>query len=200
MIGFIKGEIADVTEDILILETGGVGFEIKISAGTAAELPAAGEEIKIYTYMSVKEDDISLFGFLTKDDLSFFKLLITVSGIGPKGAQQILSALSPDDLRFAILAGDAGSISKAPGIGLKTAQKVILELKDKISLEEAFEERSAHAASDSMLSDAGSEAAEALVALGYSSTDAFRAVKRSDVSDDMSANDILKAALKHIGA
>ena len=202
MIGYLKGVVADVSEDTLILDVGGIGFAVKISAGTAAEIPPAGEELRIYTYMCVREDDISLFGFLTKDDLAFFKMLITVSGIGPKGAQQILSAMNTDDLRFAILSDDAKSIAKAPGIGLKTAQKVVLELKDKVagtvpSADEGI--RCTGKETASSMNDARNEAVEALIALGYSGTEAYRAVKNvtSDENDD--ANAILKSALKHIG-
>lgn len=202
MIGYLKGTIEDVSEDTMVIDVGGVGFEVKISSGTASELPAVGEEARIYTYMSVKEDDISLFGFLSREDLSFFKLLITVSGIGPKGAQQILSAMSTDDLRFAILSDDAKAIAKAPGIGLKTAQKAILELKDKINVGERFEKGTGNipAAATAVMSDARTEAVEALVALGYSSTDAYKAVKKAEIPDDADANMILKAALRHIGA
>ncbi len=199
MIGYLKGIVAELTENALILDVGGVGFEVKISAQTAAELPGIGEECRIYTYMAVKEDDISLFGFPTRDDLNFFKLLITVSGIGPKGAQQILSAMRADDLRFAILTGDAKAIARAPGIGLKTAQKAILELKDKVSdqVSEGQVFTAGPAAGTGMVTDERSEAAEALAALGYSSTEAYKAVKQvpEEITD---ANDILKAALKYL--
>ena len=102
-------------------------------------LPQIGEEIKLHTYLNVREDAMQLFGFLTRDDLEIFRLLIGVSGIGPKGGLSILSKLSADDLRFAVLSGDAKAISSAPGIGKKTAEKVIIELKDKLNLEEMLE-------------------------------------------------------------
>ena len=142
---------------------------------------------------------MQLFGFLSKDDLEMFRLLLNVSGVGPKAALGVLSALPADDLRFAILAGDAKSIAKAPGIGNKTAQKMILELKDKMSLEDAFEKRMNHTEGiSSPMGDAKGEAVQALVALGYSSGDALKAVQRAEVSDEMSTEEILKAALKHM--
>ena len=143
------------------------------------------------------------FLVFTKEDRKLFRLLIGVSGIGPKGALGILGTLSADDLRFAVLADDAKAIAKAPGVGLKTAQKLILELKDKLSLEEAFEARLAGEKEklpkqDSDLSRARSEAAEALTALGYSSSDALRAVRKAEVTEGMSTEDILKTALKYM--
>ena len=144
-----------------------------------------------------------LYGFLTADDLRLFELLLGVNGVGPKAGLGILSALSADELRFAVLSDDAAAIAKAPGIGKKTAQKLILELKDKMSLEDAFEKKLAHeqeAASVSgfLIHDGRQEAAEALIALGYSSTDAMKAVRKvTDVSpDDVEA--LLKAALKQL--
>ena len=203
MIGFLRGKIAGYNENMLLMDVGGVGYEVIISAGTAEELPPVGEELKIFTHLSVREDAMTLYGFLTSDDLSIFKQLIGVSGIGPKGAQSILSELSPDNLRFAILAGDAKAISKAPGIGAKTAQRIIIDLKDKLSLEETFEHALGQPevkskADHGQSSEAKDEAVEALIALGYSSTDAYRAVKNADDGSGMDANGLLKAALKFI--
>lgn len=200
MISYIRGEIAEIEEDLLVLEANGIGYNIRITMETASNLPSIGEDIKIYTYMQVREDDVSLFGFLTKDDLKVFKLLIGVSGIGPKGALGILSALTADDIRFAVLSDDVKAISKAPGIGTKTAQKLIIELKDKLKLEDAFEARlennsnSVNAASN----DAKGEAVMALTALGYSNSEALRAVKEAGITDDMDSEAILKAALKKL--
>lgn len=200
MISYIRGEIAEIEEELLVLEANGIGYNIRITMETASNLPSIGEDIKIYTYMHVREDDVSLFGFLTKDDLKVFKLLIGVSGIGPKGALGILSALTADDIRFAVLSDDVKAISKAPGIGTKTAQKLIIELKDKLKLEDAFEARlennsnSVNAASN----DAKGEAVMALTALGYSNSEALRAVKEAGITDDMDSEAILKAALKKL--
>ena len=202
MIGSIKGILEQINEDSAVVDVNGVGFLINIGSGTAAELPSPGDEVKLYTYMAVREDDISLFGFLGRDELELFKMLIKVSGIGPKGAQAILSVMSSKDLRFAILTGDAKSISRAPGIGGKTAQKVILELKDKIG--DTIGEEGTYAAAGGgaggrgVMTDERTEAAEALVALGYSQTEAYSAVKAAQVSEDADANAILKAALKYL--
>ena len=143
-----------------------------------------------------------LYGFLSKDDLEIFKLLITVSGIGPKGGLAILSTLSADDLRFAILSGDSKAISKAPGIGAKTAQRVILDLKDKLSLEDAFEKKLENQDSGvaaSMNSTVKNDAVMALNALGYSSTESLKAVSKVDITEDMDVEDVLKLALKNMG-
>ena len=144
MYSYIRGPLAEVEMDHIVLDVYGVGYNIYIPTNCMEYLPGIGEECKIHTYLYVREDAMMLYGFLTKDDLDLFKQLISVSGIGPKGALGILSALSADDLRFAILAGDSKAIAKAPGIGAKTAQRVILELKDKMSLEDAFEKKLDH--------------------------------------------------------
>ncbi len=205
MIGFLQGVVESVSEKELLLNVGGVGYEVVISPDTANFLPPIGEEVKIYTFLSVREDGISLFGFQTADDLNIFKLLITVSGIGPKGAQAILSALKPDDLRFAILSGDAKAIARAPGIGKKTAERLILELKDKLSIDTPSEGGGTAAFSGGVKGtdtpskrEAREEAAEALQALGFSSTDAYRAVKAAETDDIEDANALLQEALKYL--
>ena len=205
MIAYIKGEISEITEDNLVLEANRIGYNIKISTGTAGRLPAVGEEVKIYTYTYVREDAFLLYGFLTKDDLEIFKKLITVNGIGPKGGLAILSVMTADDLRFAILAGDARAIAKAPGVGVKTAERVILDLRDKVSIEDSLMNREAvgnaggmpggQAGTDAAAA-ARQEAAGALTALGYSAAEALKAVKQVGISAEMDAEDILKQALK----
>ena len=163
--------------------------------------------MRLYTYLQVREDAFVLYGFFTREDRKLFGQLLGVSGIGPKGALGILSALSADDLRFAVLADDAKTISKAPGVGLKTAKKLILELRDKLSLEEAFEARlagerakegKAGAGPSAGLTEARHEAVEALTALGYSSSEALKAVRQVEAADGMDVEDILKAALKYM--
>lgn len=199
MIAYLKGEIADITEDNLILEANSIGYNIKISSGTAGMLPGIGEELKIYTYTCVREDAFLLYGFLTKDDLDIFKKLITVNGIGPKGGLAILSVMSADSLRFAIISGDVKEISKAPGIGKKTAERVILDLRDKVSIEDTFVNKSMGGdLGDVSSGDANikNEAIEALTALGYSASEALKAVKQVTVMEDMDTEDILKQALK----
>ena len=136
MIEFLRGKVADLGLNRICIDVNGVGYVVSISETTASLMPSVGEEVKIYTYMSVREDGVSLYGFPAYDDLEIFKLLISVSGVGPKGALAVLSCLPPDDLRFAILSGDSKAIAKAPGIGKKTAERVIIDLKDKISAED----------------------------------------------------------------
>lgn len=198
MIGYIKGTLEEVEEQYIIVDHQGMGYRIFVPGSAFSGAVSLGEEIKVYTYLHVKEDALQLYGFLTKDDLEVFKLLLGVNGIGPKAGLGILSALSADELRFAVLADDAATIAKAPGIGKKTAQKLILELKDKLNLEEAFEKKlENHANAPQVSSDAAvKEAVQALVALGYPNAEALRAVKRVDGAAQMDVEDILKAALK----
>ena len=173
-----------------------------MSGQDMGRLPGVGSEVKIHTYLNVKEDAMQLYGFLTRDALQVFRLLIGVSGIGPKGGLGILSALTPDDLRFAVMAGDVKAISAAPGIGKKTAEKLILELKDKLHLEDALEhavmEDSGPAAAPGHMGDAQTDAVQALVALGYGSTEALKAVRQVEWTDGMDAEDLLKQALKYM--
>lgn len=202
MYAYIKGELAEKNIDSIVVEAAGVGYLIYIPTQYFDMLPDEGEDVKIYIYLCVREDAMILYGFLSKDDLEIFKLLITVSGIGPKGGLAILSTLSADDLRFAILSGDSKAISKAPGIGAKTAQRVILDLKDKLSLEDAFEkklENQTSGAAVSMNSTVKNDAVMALNALGYSSTESLKAVSKVDITEDMDVEDVLKLALKNMG-
>lgn len=201
MIAFVHGIAADMTENSVIVETGGIGYEIYMTGESLSQLPM-GEKVKIHTYFQVREDAMQLYGFLKKDDLQMFKLLLGVNGVGPKAAMGVLSGVTADELRFAVLSDDVKTLSKAPGIGKKTAQKLILELKDKLKLEDAFELKLAHeqekAAVSGDVSDGRQEAVAALVALGYSSTDALRAVRKvTEVSPD-DVEGLLKAALKNM--
>lgn len=201
MIAYVKGEIVRVTESAVILDVNDIGYRVFITGRDAGRLPAAGSVVKLHTYLNVKEDLMQLYGFLDPEDLEVFKLLLNVSGVGPKAALGVLTALNADDLRFAVLSDDARTIAKAPGIGSKTAKKLILELKDKLSLEDAFETKLAHTqelAGTEAGSDARSEAVQALAALGYSASDALKAVKKADITEEMTTEQILKAALKQM--
>lgn len=200
MIAFVRGEIADISEDNIILDVGGIGYNIKISARTAEHLATTGKKVQLYTYTCVREDAFQLFGFLTQDELSIFKKLITVNGIGPKGGLAILSVMSADELRFAIISGDAKAIAKAPGIGAKTAGRVILDLKDKVSIEEALVQReiNASASSEGENLQAENQAVEALVALGYSPSEAVKAVRKVTTPEGADVEVILKLALKNM--
>ena len=202
MYSYIKGELAEVNTDHIVVETGGIGYMVYVPAQSLEYLPSNGDDIKIYTYLYIREDAMILYGFLTKDDLEVFKLLITVSGIGPKGGLSILSTLSSDDLRFAILSGDSKAISKAPGIGSKTAQRVIIDLKDKMSLEEAFEKKIENTENSLKIPEGHNavknDAVLALNALGYSSTESLKAVSKVEITEGMDVEEVLKLALKHM--
>lgn len=200
MYSYIKGILTDMGEDLIVVEANGIGYNIHTTSQTFQYLPSVGEEVKVYTYLHIREDAMMLYGFLTKDDLSVFKLLIGVSGIGPKGALGILSVMTTDDLRFAVLGDDAKAIAKAPGVGGKTAQRLILELKDKLSLEDAFELKTEHVKiqAEGNAKGAKNEAVQALVALGYSSSEALKAINGIEITENTDVEDILKAALKNM--
>lgn len=200
MVSYIKGTLEFVGEDIIIIEANQIGYEIRIPLSMISNLPSVGDTIKIHTYLYVREDAMMLYGFITKDDLDVFKKLITVNGIGPKGALGILSTITPDELRFAIIADDVKTISKAPGIGKKTAQKLILDLKDKLKLKDYTDALSAEV-SDTYVntnSDLRNDAIQALVSLGYTSTEAVKAIRTIEIMETTTVEDIIKAALKKL--
>jgi Holliday junction DNA helicase RuvA len=200
MLQYIKGTLVDMEENSVIIDNHGIGFEIFISGQTMEYLPDIGAEMKMYVYFQVKEDGYALYGFLTKDDLRVFKLLISVNGVGPKGALGILSVLTPDDLRFAVIADDAKAIAKAPGIGPKTAQRVVLELKDKLKLEDAFETHEQLTKNPALQMEKGvrSDAVLALTALGYSASEATQVLADIPITPESEVEDILKLALKNL--
>ena len=202
MISYIRGTLAEKNEDSAVVEAHGVGYQIFVPVPVLSELPPLGESVKIYTYFSVREDGMSLFGFLSRQDLAMFKQLIGINGIGPKSALGILSAIRPDVLRMAVASGDAKTISRAPGVGPKTAQRIILDLKDKIRPEDVLagglEESLAVPEEISGVGQAGKEAVEALTALGYSAAEAAGAVKKVKITEEMTAEDVLKGALRHL--
>ena len=202
MIAFVNGIIDDITEDNVVVDVGGVGMNVKISAVTAARLPGIGESVKLYTYTSVREDAFWLYGFLSRNDLEIFKKCITVSGIGPKGALSILSVLDADSLRFAIVSGDAKAIAKAPGVGAKTAERLILELKGKLDINDAMinKEIAGYSVGHPATGDTPQkkEAVEALVSLGYGQAESLKAVNAIEGIEGMDSGAVLKAALKHL--
>lgn len=199
MIAFVQGIVEDITMDNAVIDVGGIGYNVKISQDTAARLPGIGEQAKLYTYTCVREDAFLLYGFLSRNDLEIFKRCISVNGIGPKGALSILSVMDADSLRFAILSGDAKAISKAPGIGARTAQRLILELKDKIKVDDDMINREIQmTAGGNLLADTPQkqEAVAALVSLGYGQAESLKAVNAIADADTMEAGALLKAALK----
>lgn len=199
MIGFVQGKVDAISEDNVVIDTGGIGYNVRISAKTAQELPGIGQEVRLYTYTSVREDGISLFGFLSRDSLDIFKKIITVNGIGPKGGTG----------RFVCDVGGRTEIChyirKCPGnhesarYREKTAERVILDLKDKISVEDT-QIRKEISSYDGLpqTGKAQSEAVEALTALGYSATDALHAVRQIEHAEEMDVEAILKLALKNM--
>ena len=199
MIAYVKVTVEDITEENVVLDVHDIGYNIKISAGTAGRLPRVGQVVKLYTYTCVREDAFLLYGFLTRDELELFKLCITVSGIGPKGGLAILSVMDADSLRFAIMSGDVKALSKAPGVGKRTAERLILELKGKISMEDTQVGRE-------ILGNGGElgvadteqkrEAIEALVSLGYGQAESMKAVNAIEGIENMDSGAVLKAALK----
>lgn len=202
MYSYIKGTLEEILGDTIVVENQGIGYNILPTGQVLNHLPPIGGEIKVYTYTYVREDALGLFGFRTRDELSVFRLLIGVSGIGPKGAIAVLSAMSPDDLRFAVLGDDAKAIEKVPGIGKKTAQRLIIELRDKLDLEDAFESALSGGTDAVHISgeknDNRSEAVLALTALGYGSAEATKAVQAVESSADTPVETILKEALRHL--
>ncbi len=199
MIAFVNGIIEDISEDNVIIDVGGIGCNVRISADTASRLPGVGEQVRLYTYTCVREDAFLLYGFLSRNDLEIFKKCITVNGIGPKGALAILSVMDADSLRFAILSGDTKAISRAPGIGARTAERLILELKDKLKIDDAMIDREISiTAADNITADSDQkrEAVEALVSLGYGRTESIKAVNAIEGIENMDSGAVLKAALK----
>ena len=198
MIGQIKGILEIVESDHIIVDVGGVGYQIGLPSKAMAKLPAIGSEVKVFTYQVVREDGQFLYGFFSREEKNLFKLLIGVSGIGPKLALSMIGAFELNNLVGAITKGDAGYISSVPGIGSKTAQKVILELKEKVA--KAYGTPSIEFANE-IEGDAPlvNDAISALIALGYSPREAKQALKKVDLSGHLSIEQVLKAVLSKIG-
>ena len=176
MYEYIKGELTYVGVGYVVVENGGIGYKINVSSSAINKLGAVGKEVKLYTYLNVKEDLMELYGFLSRDELELYRILITVSGVGPKAGISILSTLSPDMFKVAVAKGDTKAIAKSPGVGAKTAGRIILELKDKISLDLTENDASQMQGTDFDDSDPRSEAAEVLTVLGYTNMEARKAV------------------------
>ena len=207
MIRYLSGILTEVAEAEIVVEVQGIGYAVNVPVSMMELLPDLGENIKVYTYFSVREDAMQLFGFLNREDLQMYRLLISVNGIGPKAGLGIMGTLTGEDLRYAVMSEDAKTIAKAPGIGPKTAKKVILELKDKIDLAEmvadAVVEDSAGTAGAAEMAGMGNQAVvrdaiEALVVLGYPKTDAARAVRSVELSENLTVEELLKKSLKNL--
>lgn len=199
MIYNVKGTLTYADPNFAVVECGGVGFKCFVSMTTLRQLPSVGKEVNLFTYMAVREDAIDLFGFFELGEMEAFKLLITVSGVGPKAAMAILSVLPPDRLSIAVSSGDVRSIQQANGVGKKTAERVVLELKDKMA---GIGGSTASAAVSSIQSVASSsnasEAVEVLVSLGFERSDAATVVGSMDKS--LSVDDMIKDGLKKLSS
>ncbi|MBR6391846.1 MAG: Holliday junction branch migration protein RuvA [Eubacterium sp.] len=199
MIYNVKGVLSYADPAFAVVECGGVGFKCFISVTTLRQLPSVGKEVNLFTHMAVREDAIDLYGFYELSELEAFKLLITVSGVGPKAAMAILSALPPDRLSIAVSSGDVRSIQQANGVGKKTAERVVLELKDKMAGIGSSGVASVVEGIQSVASSSNaSEAVEVLISLGYERSDAATAVGALDKS--LSVDEMIRLALKQLSA
>ena len=198
MYAFFKGTVESIYSDYLILDTGSMGVNIMMSASELDRL-SVSDEVKIYTYTSVREDAITLYGFLSREKLDFFKLLLTVNGVGPKLAIGI-AGCNTEDVKTAIVAQDTKALSKLPGVGAKMAGRLALELKDKISLFSSFDSDRDTVSPGVSDKNTGNtligEAVSILTALGYSSSEALRAIRSVDISDDDTAESLVPKALR----
>jgi len=193
MIAFLSGKLQKKLANSVVLNVGGIGYELFLSSQSLARMPSEGMEAKVHAYLHVREDLLQLYGFVTSEEKELFTHLISVGGIGPKVALSVLSTFSADSLRKAILTSDVGSITTIPGIGKKSAQRLILELKEKLALPEFQEVFSPQA------STAYSEARNALVNLGYSSIESKRALEGFDYSKtEVTPEELVKYALKNL--
>ena len=198
MIAYVKGVLAVVGQDSIIIDKGGIGININVPVSIISTLPSIGSEVKVFTYTYVREDAIALYGFMTMDDLDVFKLLINVNGVGTKTALGILSAITPNELRLAVISADYKTITKAPGIGKKSAERIVLELRDKVKMVIEDDSYIAVDSVDVAKSDSVNIALEALVSLGFSYGEAAKAVKQVDNYEEMDDESLIKAALKHL--
>lgn len=202
MYSYIKGIFAGQSDNCIVIENNGIGYNINYPI-TAYGLPFEfGDEVKIFTHFHVSENAMALYGFISEDDRDVFRRLISVNGVGPKAAIGILSTLSADDLRFAVLGNDSKLISTAPGIGKKTAEKIILELKDKFSLEDSFEtaliNNKSGNASIGAPSNIRNDVILGLSSLGFSSSEAIGALKKIEIGPDSTVEEVLGLALEHL--
>ena len=190
MIATLHGKLLSRTDDALIVNVGGVGFRVRAPTGTLANLGAVGSEVQLFTHLHVREDELSLYGFATEDELRLFETLLTVSGIGPKVALGILSATSTDTLRIAIAQGNIEILTTIPGIGKKTAQRLVLELKGKIDVSGLGE--------IGELTPVDEDVVNALINLGYSAAEAARAARAVPASAK-NVEDRIRIALQYLG-
>ncbi|MBO5238525.1 MAG: Holliday junction branch migration protein RuvA [Lachnospiraceae bacterium] len=198
MLAYIKGTLEEIQDDSVIVDNHGMGYRIFTSGMDLGRMPALGEKVTLHLHMNIREDDISLYGFLNKEALRLFQLLISVSGVGPKVAIAVLSALTVNDIQMAVISGDAKALTKANGVGTKGAQRIIIELKDKLSLDSLLEEDVQESTGVPLDTDVFTTTAMALTSLGYSQLEATQAIRRVEHADGMTEEELLKAALRKL--
>ncbi|MCR5415551.1 MAG: Holliday junction branch migration protein RuvA [Pseudobutyrivibrio sp.] len=200
MLSYVSGTLVDVEMNMIIIDNHGIGYGISSSMNTIDQLPTMGSEVKIFTKLVPKEDSLTLYGFIDKEELKMFELLLTVSGIGPKGALAILSSMTVSDIRFAVAGGDSKAFSKVPGVGKKTAERAIIDLKDKVDIVDAFESKLNSGAAKSVSNTASvkEEVLEALVSLGYSPSNAAKALDKMTITESTSTEQLLSDTLKQM--
>lgn len=197
MYAYIKGSLEEKTKDGIVIETNGIGYKIFVSEQTLSKLGELGEIVKVYTHYHVREDNISLYGFLSNEELKTFELLLQVSGIGAKTAIVALSNIMPSQFAIAIISNDIKTLTKIPGIGTKSAQRIVLELKDKLKTQDAINTVEEQVEEKQINNEATEEATQALQILGYTKTDITKTFDKINVKG-LSTEDIIKQALKHL--
>jgi Holliday junction DNA helicase RuvA len=200
MIAFLRGPVAAVTQNAVIVDVGGIGYRVEVPLPVRARLPAIGEVCTLHTSLQVREDAMLLYGFTHADELALFELLVTVSGIGPKVALALLSALRPEELRRAVVLADYKALQAAPGVGQKLAQRLVLELKDKLGAPEEFAPVAAAASAPAGLGDAGSTAVAALLSLGFARAEAAAAVTSAGAdAPGAGTEELVRLSLQRLG-
>lgn len=199
MIAYIKGELTGIFENYILLECNGIGYQIYVSGKFLEKMNSLHSDIKVYTHMHIREDDLSLYGFYGLEELEIFEILIGISGVGPKAAMSILTALSVNELKLAVISEDVKAITKANGIGAKGASRIILELKDKLRMEDMMDAAYEDSVLDNQTkADAQDDVVKALVSLGYTASEAASAIRRVQNRETMTDEALLKAALRNI--
>ena len=198
MISYIKGKLEIKAKDYIVVDVGGIGYKIFMSETAINELEK-GKEVKVFTYMRVREDDISLYGFLNNEELVTFELLISVGGVGAKSAITILSNITPSKFALAVITNDVNTLKKLPGIGAKTAARIILELKDKMKTEQSIEGSKNEKIKEAIVLDnKANDAVEALCVLGYTRKDVEKVLSNID-TNKLTVEEIIKQGLKYLG-
>ena len=198
MISYIKGRLEIKAKDYIVVDVSGIGYKIFMSETAISELEK-GREVKVFTYMRVREDDISLYGFLNNEELVTFELLISVGGVGAKSAITILSNITPSKFALAVITNDVNTLKKLPGIGAKTAARIILELKDKMKTEQSIEGSKNEEIKEAIVLDnKANDALEALCVLGYTKKDVENVIAKIDTTK-LTVEEIIRQGLKYLG-